>query len=123
MSILYVDDDLEDIEIFQDAVRMVDPSIQYTAARSGIELFELLNNVELLPDHIVLDINMPGMDGKSCLQEMRKYNKFHGINVIIYSTNSFPEDIEQIKTLGAAFIPKANTLNDLCNMIRNLTGK
>lgn len=123
MSILYVDDDLEDIEIFQDAVRMVDLSIQYIAARSGKELFELLNNGELLPDHIVLDINMPGMDGKSCLREIKKYNKFHGINVIIYSTNSFPDDIEQIQSLGAAFIRKPNSFNDLCNIIRNFTGK
>jgi CheY-like chemotaxis protein len=120
MSILYVDDDLEDTEIFQDAVRTVDPSIQYIVAHSGKELFELLNNGGLLPDHIVLDINMPGMDGRSCLQEIRKYDKFKGVNIVVYSTNSFPKDIEQIRSLGATFIRKANSFNDLCNMIRNL---
>ena len=123
MSILYVDDDLEDIEIFQDAVRTVDPAIQYIPAHSGRELFELLNNEGLIPDHIVLDINMPGMDGKTCLKEIRKYPKFNGVNVIVYSTNSFPKDIEQIKSLGATFIRKANSFNDLCDMIRNLTTK
>jgi CheY-like chemotaxis protein len=105
MSILYVDDDLEDTEIFQDAVRTVDPSIQYIVAHSG---------------KIVLDINMPGMDGRSCLQEIRKYDKFKGVNIVVYSTNSFPKDIEQIRSLGATFIRKANSFNDLCNMIRNL---
>lgn len=123
MSILYVDDDLEDIEIFQDAVRTVDPSVQYIAAQSGKDLFELLNQEGVLPDHIVLDINMPGMDGKSCLQEIRKNRKFDRINVIVYSTNSFPKDIEQIKAMGASFIRKANSFNDLCSIVRNLIRK
>jgi len=120
MSILYVDDDIEDVEIFQDAVKTVDPSIHYMAAHSGMELLEILDNNGTLPDHIVLDINMPGMDGKSCLQEIRKHDKFNGINIIIYSINSFPKDIEHIKSLGATFVRKANSFNDLCNMIRDL---
>jgi len=120
MSILYVDDDIEDIEIFQDAVNAVDPSIQYIAVHSGKELFDILNSSGPLPDHVVLDINMPGMDGKSCLQEIRMDRKFDGINVIIYSTNSFPKDVEDIRSLGATFIRKANSFNDLCGMIRNL---
>ena len=123
MSILYVDDDLEDIEIFQDAVRTVDPAIQYIAAHSGKELFELLNNEGLLPDHIVLDINMPGMDGRTCLKEIRKYPRFNDVNVIVYSTNSFPKDIAQIESMGATFVRKANSFNELCNIIRKLAGK
>ena len=120
MCILYVDDDAEDIEIFKDAVTAVDPSIQYIAARSGKDLFELLNQESVTPDHIILDINMPGMDGKACLSEIRKQEKFDHINVIVYSTNSFPKDIEQIQSLGATFIRKANSFKDLCNMVRTL---
>lgn len=120
MSILYVDDDSEDIEIFQDAVSTVDPSIRYSAVHSGKELFEMLNKPGPLPDHVVLDINMPGMDGKSCLQELRKERRFDPINVIIYSTNSFPKDIEDILSLGATFIRKASSFNELCGMIRSL---
>ena len=123
MSILYVDDDFEDTEIFQDAVRTVDPAIQYIAAHSGKELFDLLNKDGVLPDHIVLDINMPGMDGRTCLQEIRKYPRFNSMNVIVYSTNSFPKDIAQIESMGATFIRKANSFNELCNIIRKLVEK
>lgn len=122
MKILYVDDDLEDLEIFQDAVRTVDPSIAFLSARSGNELFKLLGN-GTLPDHIVLDINMPGMDGKSCLEELRKDPRFDSVNVIVYSTNSFPRDVQHIESLGARFIRKANSFNDLCQMIRQLEPK
>ena len=121
MRILYVDDDIEDIEIFQDAVNSVDPSIQYMSAQSGKELFEILSKLTVLPDHVILDINMPGMDGRLCLQELRKHGKYNGINVIVYSTNSFPKDIELIESFGATFIRKANSFNDLCEIVRRLS--
>ncbi|HEX8039813.1 MAG TPA: response regulator, partial [Chryseosolibacter sp.] len=72
MSILYVDDDPEDIEIFHDAVRTVDPSVEYITATSGGEALKFLNTTQSLPDYVVLDINMPRMDGKLCLLEIRK---------------------------------------------------
>jgi CheY-like chemotaxis protein len=120
MSILYVDDDLEDIEIFHEAVKAVDPSVQCLTANSGKDALVFLNTCDRLPNHIVLDINMPGMDGKQCLQEIRRDKKFDGINIIIYSTNGFPNDIREIQSLGARFIKKANSFNDLCGMIEGL---
>lgn len=120
MNILYIDDDLEDIDIFHEAVKAVDTSITYNSATSGKEAFEFLNTAEVLPSHILLDINIPGMDGKLILEELRKEKKFDGIIVIIYSTNSFPKDVEQIEALGSTFITKANSFNDLCHLIRKM---
>ena len=120
LTILYIDDDLEDIEIFQEAVKTVDPSIQYVSANSAQRALEILKTSDKLPDHIVLDINMPGMDGKLCLQTIRNDNKFDPINIVVYSTNSFPKDIEQMESLGATFIRKANSFNELCAIVRKL---
>ena len=120
MSILYIDDDPEDIEIFYEAVKTVDPTINYSSASSGTQAFELLHSSELLPSDIVLDINIPGMDGKLILEELRKEKKFDAINVLIYSTDSSPKDIEQIEALGSTFIKKANSFNELCHLIRKM---
>lgn len=120
MSILYIDDDLEDIEIFQEATKAVDPSIQCLSVTSGRDALSLLHETETLPNHIVLDVNMPGMDGKSCLTEIRKEKKFDPINVIVYSTSSFPKDIEQVESMGARFALKASSFNELCSFIRKL---
>ena len=120
MSILYVDDDPEDIEIFHEAVKTVDASLQCLTADSGKEALLFLDTCDCLPSHVVLDINMPGMDGKQCLQEIRKDKRFDAINIVIYSTNSFPADIQQIESLGARFIKKANSFNDLCTTIAGL---
>jgi DNA-binding response OmpR family regulator len=123
MRILYIDDDPEDIEIFQDAVNAVDPSIEYLSAKSANDALSHLHTTDTLPDYLVLDINMPGMDGKTCLQEVRKYRQFDDVNVVIYSTNGFQNDIDQIETLRAKFIRKATSFNDLCEMIRAMASK
>ena len=121
LRILYVDDDLEDIEIFHEAVKAVDPAIQYISATTAKEALDILNSKQALPHYIVLDINIPGMDGKLCLKEIRKEDRFDEIKIIVYSTNSFPKDIEQIEALGATFIRKANSFNELCDMVTQLT--
>lgn len=123
MTILYIDDDIEDIEIFQDALGDVDPSVQLLTARNGKDALALLGAAEVLPDYVVLDINMPGMDGKSCLQEIRKEKRFDPIDIVIYSTNGLPQDIEKIESLRARFVRKANSFDDLRLMIRGMIDK
>src|SRR5688500_20190042 len=123
MTILYIDDDIEDIEIFQDALGDVDPSVQLLTARNGKDALALLGAAEVLPDYVVLDINMPGMDGKSCLQEIRKEKRFDPIDIVIYSTNGLPQDSEKIESLQARFVRKANSFDDLRLMIRGMIDK
>ncbi|HEU5146424.1 MAG TPA: response regulator [Chryseosolibacter sp.] len=120
MRILYIDDDIEDIEIFAEAIHAVNPAIEFSSARSGREALTLLYESEPMPSHIVLDVNMPGMDGKSCLREIRAEEKFNDIKIFVYSTNSFPGDIAEMESLGATFMRKANSFNDLCDMIRGM---
>lgn len=120
MTILYVDDDPEDIEIFHDAVRTVDPAIRYETAVTGSDALKYLQDAQTLPDYVVLDINMPGMDGKVCLHEIRKDPRLSSLTVIVYSTNSFPRDVREIESLNATFVRKANSFNDLCEIVRRL---
>lgn len=120
MIILYVDDDSEDIEIFQEVVKTVDSSVQYISATYGEEALLILNTCHMLPDFLVLDISMPGMDGKAVLHEIRKREEYNAIDVIAYSTNTFPKDVKEIGSLGARFIRKANFFEELCHMVRCL---
>ena len=63
MTILNVDDDVEDIEIFCDAVREIDRSIICLVAKSAEEAYQILNSEIELPQFIFLDINMPKLSG------------------------------------------------------------
>lgn len=117
MVIMYVDDDVEDIEIFCEAVKVTDPSIQCLVAENGRKAMDILQ-AELLPDFIFLDINMPVINGKSILTEIRKDNKFENTPVVMYSTTMNPVEIEEYKKLGAThFLIKHNHFQDLCDAL------
>lgn len=113
MIILAVDDDSEDFEFFSEAVREVDPTIVILKATNGIEALDILENQLLMPDYIFLDINMPLMDGKACLQFIKQDERFREIPVVMYSTTSNQTEISQYKMLGAHFLVKPNRLSHL----------
>ena len=113
MVILYVDDDAEDIEIFCEAVKVIDPSIKCLVAQNGKHALDILH-ADLLPDFIFLDINMPVINGRSLLSEIRKEVRFKSIPVVMYSTTLNLIEVEDYKKLGANhFLVKPNHFQDL----------
>lgn len=120
MVILYVDDDVEDIEIFLEAVKEVDASIICLVAQNGKKAMDILQS-ERTPDFIFLDINMPVINGKSILAEIRKSRQFDNIPVIMYSTTMYPDEIEGYKKMGANhFLIKHNHFQDLCDALTSI---
>jgi CheY-like chemotaxis protein len=114
---MYVDDDVEDIEIFCEAIKALDSSIKCLIAQNGKKAMDILH-AELLPDFIFLDINMPVINGKSILTEIRKNKKFENTPVVMYSTTVNPAEIEEYKKLGANhFLIKHNHFQDLCDAL------
>lgn len=122
MTILHVDDDVEDIEIFCEAVRDIDPTIICLIAKSTEQALQILNSEIELPQYIFLDINMPKMDGNICLKEIKKDKRLEKIPVIMYSTFSRTGDIEQYKRLNAAFLVKQNNYRDLVEALKKVLG-
>lgn len=120
MTILNVDDDLEDIEIFCDAVRAVDPSIICVVATSAEQAMKILNSDIELPEYIFLDINMPKVDGNTCLREIKKDQRLKKIPVIMYSTHTRVTDLEAYKELNAGFLVKQNSFNALVQELKKV---
>jgi CheY-like chemotaxis protein len=106
MTILYVDDDPDDRQIFKEAVKSVDERIVCLTANDGLDALSFLASHQL-PDVIFLDINMPLMNGKTCLSEIRADKKMAHIPVIIFTTSNNPIEIAECKKMGATdFINK-----------------
>lgn len=61
---------------------------QIISARNGTEALEILDNLVRLPDYVFLDINMPSMDGKACLKNLKRDHRVKSFPVIIYTTNT-----------------------------------
>lgn len=116
--ILLVDDDADDQYVFKDALQNVAPSIIVDTAVDGIDALQKLSENRTLPQLIFLDLNMPRMNGKGFLKEIKSSQTLQSIPVIVYSTSSNPTDIEETKALGAKqFITKPNSYNELCEVL------
>ncbi|RXJ44422.1 response regulator [Gelidibacter gilvus] len=101
--LMIVDDDKEDRFFFSSAIRKYNPSFKCVEAENGVDALEQLRKGSELPDFIFLDLNMPKMDGKECLIELKKDNALKNIPVIIYSTSDYKVDKEISKELGADY--------------------
>jgi CheY-like chemotaxis protein len=118
MIILIVDDDAEDIELFTEAVRVIDETIGCVEAYNGLEALKILKRNALLPNFIFLDINMPLMNGRKCLEEIKSNANYRHIPVIIYSTTTDKKQIEECRRLGADFLTKPNSFDELIKALK-----
>lgn len=119
---MIVDDDTDDCEFFCEAVAECDSNAECLVAHNGEEALKTLNNsVTQLPELIFLDLNMPRMDGKTCLAELKKSDTLKNIPVIIYSTSSSQNDKEETQKLGAShFLTKPSDYKKLCSEISRI---
>ncbi len=110
-----IDDDLDDQEIFALALHQVRPDFGCTCVANGAEAIQMLSKPGAnIPSYIFLDLNMPKMNGKECLRELKKLNHLANTPVIIYSTSSLKSDVLETRKLGAAdFITKPYNMDQL----------
>ncbi len=120
-----VDDDSDDQDLFIEAVNEVDSTIECVSASNCEEALDLLRNRKIsMPDVIFLDLNMPRLNGKQCLVELKREAHLRDIPVIIYSTSSEKRDIEETSRLGAAhFLTKPNKFEELCKALSFVVSK
>ena len=120
-----IDDDHEDQEIFQIALKQVDQNIGFTAASNGLEgLHKLKEDLSFVPDFIFLDLNMPKMNGMQCLPEIRQLGHLKNVKIIMYSTSSDAAIIDESKLLGADdFLVKPDKLGLLVDKLSGILEK
>jgi CheY-like chemotaxis protein len=116
--ILLVDDDPDDKFLFLEALRKAAEWSSCSYCSSGTDALKWLMNAELLPHYIFLDLNMPRLNGKDVLKEIKKDGRLHQIPVIIYSTSNQETDKQECIRLGAAlYVTKPYRLHDLEKII------
>lgn len=106
--VLCVDDDPDDRELIRNAIFKVDPSYSVDYATNGKEALQFLKSSQEkdLPCLIILDINMPVMDGKQALAEIRKNNEWDGIPIVVFTTSSHPTDFAFCQLYDVEMITK-----------------
>ena len=111
--VLCVDDDPDDRELIRDAIFQVDPSYTVAHATNGKEALEYLHRAAEteLPCLIILDVNMPIMNGKEALAEIKKIKKLDVVPIVVFSTSNHPADLAFCKSYGVEHVMKPADFN------------
>ena len=114
-TILYVDDDPDDREFLTDAFKEINSEIDVIVAENGQKALDYLNNISNkeveLPCLIILDLNMPFLDGRETFNQIKKNPLLQNIPIYIFSSSQNPNDKMLFNNLGIEFITKPNNLN------------
>lgn len=122
VTCLLIDDDPDDLEIFSLALEDVEFPCHCITARNGVDALNILNaNQSLVPTFIFIDLNMPFLNGKRCLEEIKKIKRLVEVPAIIYTTSSLAEDVKETSALGAAhYIVKPSSIATLSSILSKI---
>lgn len=101
--VILADDDADDRMLFENAYEQRSDIILLPSAITGAEIIDMLHLTadHVLPDLIVLDQNMPMMNGKQTLSFLKSHPRYAHIHVCVYSTYADDRLIKDCKVLGA----------------------
>ena len=107
-TIVYAEDDLDDLFILQQAFKKHD-HIEVIHALDGKKAMHILEKMaaeKVLPCLVILDINMPVMNGREALQAIRHHKGLSKLPVVLFSTSSSASDKQFAETYEALLITK-----------------
>ena len=121
--VLYADDDVDDKDWVSEACRAMGYSLSMIFVENGRQVLEYLSSQEKenMPALIVLDLNMPELDGRQTLRRLKAHPAYQQIPVAIVTTSTNRIDQEVCRQLGASvFLTKPDTHAEWQNIIRQL---
>ncbi len=115
---IIIDDDADDRMFLREALNGMLYCYVCLEANDGAEALKQLRKAKQLPDFIFLDVNMPRMDGRDCLRELKKDTTLANIPVIMYSTSFTDTSIAEFSKLGAfSYLNKPTNITKLPEQI------
>ena len=126
IEILLVEDSPGDVRLTKEALKEGKISNNLTAVSDGIEALACLRGEGkykgvIRPDLILLDLNLPRMDGREVLAEIKKDPQLKMIPVVILTTSKAEEDIVNSYGLHAnCYISKPVDLDHFIKIVKSI---
>ena len=114
-TILLVEDDYLDVESVKRALKKIKSEHVLHVAHNGADALTLLTSEEnkIIPDIILLDINMPKMNGLEFLRIIKNYSRLKSIKIFVITTSEEEYDKSTVEHLGVSgYILKPLTFNE-----------
>jgi two-component system, chemotaxis family, response regulator Rcp1 len=110
LRVLYIEDSPADAEFVRAAFRRSAPEVGMTVASGGSKALAILSQGAedgTLPDLVLLDLKMPGMDGHEVLASIKSSPRLRHIPTIVLTSSRLEEDISRAYDIGAnCYLPK-----------------
>ena len=117
--ILLIDDDGDELDILRNALERAGIKSVCAWVPDAEQAIQVLQDT--IPDFIFLDLNMPKINGLTCLKEIRKMKRLINIPIILYSTSINEETRKKASETGASWcIQKKMTVTDLAEDLSNI---
>jgi len=129
LTILSAEDDPDDCLLVEDAFRESGQGSHLKFVQDGAALLQYLRREGEFatpaeaprPDLILLDLNMPGKDGRESLAEIKADPNLRSIPVVVLTTSSAEEDVLRTYDLGCAgYITKPISYQEMVDMVKVL---
>jgi len=123
--VVYADDDPDDLELVVEAFHSFASNVRVLPFFDGVSAISYLQNLQdgdSIPCLIILDINMPKLDGKECLTTIRRIPRLQSVPVVLFTTSVSDRDKEFAKTHNAGFITKPLSATQMERITKDLIG-
>ena len=114
-TILLVEDDPDDVLLITDALKSTSSGLTIINKKNGLEALNYLNErksgSDLLPCLIIMDINMPVLNGKQLLAILKNEDDFKCIPLIVFTTSSTDGDKEFCNRFDVPMVTKPNGMD------------
>lgn len=107
--VLYADDDPDDLKFVEQAFCESRLNVELVTMPDGVRTIDYLKSLSVLdpnPCLIILDVNMPKLNGKETLQRIRKMERYESIPVVLFTTSSLEQDRNFAIQHKAGFVTK-----------------
>jgi len=124
-EIVLVDDDEIDTRFIRNCLELSCLNNHFVSFESGFEFLAYMDRVryreEPMPAIILLDINMPGMNGFEVVNELRKHPEFHSRPpIILLTTSDSPNDKQRASSMNLDFSEKFLNRSDAIQFLESL---
>jgi CheY-like chemotaxis protein len=122
-TIFLAEDDVDDQEFLTDALLSIDPAINLISFSSGLKFINRLSETEdgQLPCLIVLDYNIPEINGAEILAQLKKIDRFAAIPKVVWSTSDSQLFRENCLACGAkAYLVKPSSINGIKEIAKEM---
>jgi CheY-like chemotaxis protein len=115
-TILWADDDPDDLQMMREILTRSDHHFDIVEVNNGKQALDYLHKAKensVLPCLVILDINMPILDGKETLSIIRNTDKLNKIPVVVFTTSESELDKIYCRRLDAEMITKPPSFSSL----------